>query len=101
MHLSIEDVKDRIVEVMIRELELTLNPDEVHGSSRLDDLFGMDSIAVTELIIGIEKEFNITIPAEDLSVEIFQDLESLTEYMEKRLHDKTTMHIEGQDKTQC
>ena len=101
MHLSIEDVKNRIVEVMIRDLELTLNPDEVHGTNRLDDLFGMDSIAITELIIGIEKEFSIKIPAEDLTVVIFQDLETLTEYVTKRLRDETTMYIEGQDKTQC
>lgn len=99
--MSIEDVKDRIVEVMIRDLELTLKPDEIRNTSRLDDLFGMDSIAITELIIGIEKEFNIKIPAEDLSVEIFQDLETLTEYVKKRLHDETTMHREGQDRTQC
>ena len=99
--MSFEDVKDRIVEVMIRELELTFNPDEVNSTSRLDDLFGMDSITITELIIGIEKEFNIKIPAEDLSVEIFQDLKTLTEYVKKRLHDETTMYREGQDKTQC
>ena len=99
--MSIEDVKDRIVEVMIRELELTFNPDEVNSTSRLDDLFGMDSITITELIIGIEKEFNIKIPAEDLSVEIFQDLKTLTEYVKKRLHDETTMYREGQDKTLC
>ncbi len=99
--MSIEDIKDRIVEVMIRDLELTLNPDEIHNTGRLDDLFGMDSIAITELIIGIEKEFNIKIPAEDLTVEIFQDFETLTEYVKKRLHDETTMYIEGQDKTQC
>lgn len=97
--MSIEDVKDRIVEVMIRDLELALNPDEVYGTSRLDELFGMDSIAITELIIGIEKEFNIRIPAEDLSVEIFQNLETLTEYVKKLLHDEATMYIEGQDKT--
>ena len=99
--MSIKDIKDRIVEVMIHELELTLNPDEIYNASRLDDLFGMDSIAITELIIGIEKEFTIKIPAEDLSVEIFQDLETLSEYVKKRLHDETTMYIEGQDKTQC
>lgn len=86
--MSIKDIKNRIVEVMISELELTLKPDEIHNASRLDDLFGMDSIAITELIIGIEKEFNIKIPAEDLSVEIFQDLKTLTEYVKKRLHDE-------------
>jgi acyl carrier protein len=99
--VSIKNIKDRIVEVMIRELELTLNPDEIHNTSRLDDLFGMDSIAITELIIGIEQEFNIKIPAEDLSVKIFQDLETLTEYVQMRMRHETAMHKEGQDKTQC
>lgn len=99
--MSIDDVKDRIVEIMIRELELTLNPDEFHNTSRLDDLFGMDSIAITELLIGIEQQFNIKIPAEDLSVEIFKDLETLTEYVKRRLLDETTIGREGQDKTSC
>lgn len=92
--MSTEDVKDRIVEVIIRDLELTVRPEEVHGTARLDDLFGMDSIAITELVIGIEKEFQIRLPAEDLSIEIFRDLESLTGYVKKLLQ-------KGQDKTEC
>ena len=96
--MSMEDIKHRIVEVMIRDLELTLDPNEIYNTGRLDDLFGMDSIAITELIIGIEQEFNIKIPAEDLSVKIFQNLETLTEYVQMRLRHETGMHREGQDK---
>ena len=99
--MSMEDIKHRIVEVMIRDLELTLDPNEIYNTGRLDDLFGMDSIAITELVIGIEKEFNIRIPAEDLSVEIFRDLASITDYVKTRLHDETTGEREGRDKTQC
>jgi acyl carrier protein len=92
--MSIEDIKHRIVEVMIRDLELTLDPNEIYNTSRLDDLFGMDSIAITELIIGIEQEFNIKIPAEDLSVKIFQNLETLTEYVQMRLRHEAAMDRE-------
>lgn len=94
--MSIEDTKNRIVEVMIRELELTLQPDEILNTSRLDDLFGMDSIAITELIIGIENEFAITIPAEDLSVRIFRDLGTLAHYVQMRLGQKTAIDGSGQ-----
>ena len=99
--MPIDDIRDRIVEIMIHELELTLSPDEIYSTSKLDDLFGMDSIAITELIIGIEQHFKITIPADDLSAEVFKDLETLTEYVKKRLLDETTVGKEGQDKTSC
>lgn len=80
-----DDVTQRIINVMIRELELSLKPEEIRNAHRLDEVFGMDSIAMTELIIGIEKEFAISIPAEDLSAEIFGDLRTLAEYVQMRL----------------
>lgn len=83
--MSLDDVTQRIIDVMIRELELSLKPEEIRNVNRLDEVFGMDSIAMTELIIGIEKEFAISIPAEDLSAEIFSDLRTLTEYVQMRL----------------
>ena len=99
--MSHDDVKGRIVEIMIHELQLTLSPDEIHSTNKLDDLFGMDSIAITELIIGIEQQFNITIPAEDLSAEVFKDLDTLTEYVKRRLLNETAARRAGRDKTSC
>jgi len=93
--MSIGDIKNRIVAMMIHELELSIKPHEILQTNRLDDLFGMDSIAITELVIGIENEFAITIPAEDLSPAIFQDLETLTEYVRMRLEQKTVLDAEG------
>ncbi len=99
--MSHDDLKDRIVEIMIQELQLTLSPDEIHSTNNLDDLFGMDSIAITELIIGIEQQFNITIPAEDLSAQVFKNLDTLTEYVKRRLLNETAIRRAGQDKTSC
>ena len=99
--MSHDDLKDRIVEIMIQELQLTLSPDEIHSINNLDDLFGMDSIAITELIIGIEQQFNITIPAEDLSAQVFKNLDTLTEYVKRRLLNETAIRRSGQDKTSC
>jgi acyl carrier protein len=99
--VSIEDINNRIIEVMIRELELTLTPDQIRNAGRLDDLFGMDSIAITELIIGIEKEFALRIPAEDLSDRLFVNLETLAEYLQMRLRNKTVTNGAGQDEASC
>jgi len=76
-----ETLKKRIMQVIIRDLELNINQDEIQGASRLDELFGMDSIAIVELAVGIEKEFDITIPAEYLTVEMFQNLGTIAEHI--------------------
>ena len=96
--MSSENIKNRIVKVMICDLELAINPNEIDASSRLDDFFGMDSIAITELVIGIEDEFHIKFPNEDLSLEVFQDLKTLTEYV-KTLLSETGFLEDHQKKT--
>ena len=42
---------------------------------------GLDSIEVMALALGIEREFGIQIPDEELTLELFQDLATLTEYV--------------------
>ena len=76
-----EDIENRIVKVIIRDLELTVNNDTFQTAGKLDELFGMDSIAIVELVVGIEKEFNIRIPDEYLSVEIFQSIKTIAEHI--------------------
>ncbi len=83
--MSLEEVSNRIIDVMLRELELNVSPDEIRQAVRLDDLFGMDSIAVTELMIGIEKEFSVRFPTEDLKADIFRNVNALAEYVQMLL----------------
>lgn len=42
---------------------------------------GLDSIEVMGLALGIEREFGIQIPDEDLTVELFRNLGTLIDYV--------------------
>jgi acyl carrier protein len=85
---DIEDIENRILQIIICDLELNINKNEIQRSSRLDELFGMDSIAIVELVVGIEKEFNIKIPDEYLSVEIFQSIKTIAEHIRPFIYGK-------------
>jgi acyl carrier protein len=85
---NIENLKNRISQVIIRDLELNISQDEIQSASRLDELFGMDSIAIVELVVGVEKEFDIKIPPEYLTVEMFQNLSTLAEHIYTLIHGK-------------
>ncbi len=78
-----EHTKDRIRRILIRDLQLNLREDELKHVTKLDELFGMDSVAVIELIIGLEKEFIIRIPPQCLDFEIFRDLDALADLVNR------------------
>jgi acyl carrier protein len=85
---SRENTKDRIKRVIIRDLQLNLSEDEIRSIKKLDDLFGMDSVAVIELIIGLEKEFNIAIQEEHLDYQILRDMDTLADFINKLVSDE-------------
>jgi|WetSurMetagenome_2_1015567.scaffolds.fasta_scaffold34511_3 acyl carrier protein len=78
---DIEDIKDRIFQVIIRDLELNISKDKLLSANNLNELFGMDSIAIIELVVGLEKEFDIKIPEEYLSVDIFENISTIAEHI--------------------
>ena len=43
----------------------------------------LDSVAVIDLVVGIEKEFSITIPPAELLPEVFENLERLASLVER------------------
>lgn len=84
---EIENIKKMVSRVIIRDLELNIAEDDLRNAGSLDQLFGMDSIAMVELIIGIEKEFGIRIPPEQLNASVFTNLNTIAEYVQKLIHD--------------
>jgi len=85
---DIENIKERILQVIIRDLELNINKEEIKVATRLNELFGMDSIAIIELVVGIEKEFDIKIPSEWLTLEMFKNVSTIAEHIQTYINAK-------------
>jgi len=85
---STEDIERRIVQIIIRDLELNINKDDILSAGRLDEMFGLDSIAILELVVGIEKEFNIKISDEYLTLETFQSVKTIAGHIRRLIRDK-------------
>lgn len=56
-------VKEKVMEILAEELGVEL--DQIKMSSHLQDDLGADSLAVVEVIMAFEDEFDIKIPEED------------------------------------
>ncbi|RBP62630.1 acyl carrier protein [Alkalibaculum bacchi] len=56
-------VKEKVMEILAEELGVEL--DQIKMSSHLQDDLGADSLAVVEVIMAFEDEFDVKIPEED------------------------------------
>lgn len=83
--------RDRI----FQQLQILLEPwlDDIDDSvslneqtSLLTDL-GLDSVAILQLILGIEKEFNVTIKDHELDSEVFSKMANLIDIIEGKLNE--------------
>lgn len=88
---QVEDIEERIKRILISRLEI--QPSTVAESDSHTPLFGrgigLDSVEALALIVGIEEEFDIEIPDEDLTVDLFQSIASLAEYVSQRVSSQT------------
>ena len=75
-------IEHRVKQVIIRTLSLEVDAEEIDDE---DALFGgglgINSMATIEIIVGLEEEFGIEVPDEDLRVELFDSVQTMAGYV--------------------
>lgn len=62
-HVKMEDIKNRLKEIVVDRLDV--EEDQIKPEASFVEDLGADSLDIVELIMGIEEEFDIEIPDED------------------------------------
>ena len=76
-------IHSRIKKVIVRVLDLKIEPEEIDSQAQLfGGGLGLNSMATIEIIVGLEEEFEIEVPDEDLRVELFDSVQVMGEYVE-------------------
>jgi acyl carrier protein len=70
------DIRDRIVSLVRAILEQNAVGTEVAPDARLVDV-GLTSMDMVNLMLGVEAEFDFTIPQDQITPENFQSVETL------------------------
>jgi acyl carrier protein len=77
-------LEEAVKELIIKRLRLEKTPEEIDETLPLfGEGLGLDSIDALELVVGLEEEFQITIPDEDVGKEAFASVNALADYIRK------------------
>ena len=76
MQAFITDVRDRIIKLVKSILEQNSLAADVTPAARLVDI-GLTSMDMVNLLLGVEAEFDFTIPQSEITPENFQSVETL------------------------
>ncbi|MBW2603514.1 MAG: acyl carrier protein [Deltaproteobacteria bacterium] len=80
------DILTRVKNLIIDILNFDIEPDDIaNEQSLLSGSLGLDSVLTLELTFRLEDEFGIEVPDEELAVELFDNVASLTEYIREKM----------------
>jgi len=79
------DTLNRLKEMLITRLKLSISPDEITESTTLFGAggLGLDSIDVLELVVGIKKEFGVEISDRKVAEKVFTSVGAIARYIDE------------------
>jgi acyl carrier protein len=81
-----EIVLNQLKDIIANKLDVNLKIDEIDENVSLyEDGLGLDSIAIVDLIVAMEKNFSISIEDEELNADLFKNLTTLSEFIHGKI----------------
>lgn len=80
-----ETIETRLKRMIASRLYLKVAPEAIEDDKSLMDDYGVDSVSLLELVVGIEEEFGIVIPDEEFSIKHFETVAALAAFVRGKM----------------
>ena len=84
--LTVEEVKDRLKGFIVNDLDANISITDIGDDVSLyDDGLGLDSIAIINLIVLVEKKFDMNFEENEISASLFSNINSLASFVHSKI----------------
>ncbi|MCA1028625.1 acyl carrier protein [Cytobacillus kochii] len=77
-----EEIKDELKKILIESLQLSQTPDEIPNENLIQN-YNINSVNALEILVWVESKFEIEIADEDLSANLIDSIDVLSNYIHK------------------
>lgn len=78
------ELKLRLKKMIVERLFLPVSPTDVADDAPLMETYDIDSVALFELVVGLEDEFGISLEDADFQVSAFQSVNSMAAFVSQK-----------------
>lgn len=83
--MDTNEIEITLKNMIVDRLFLTVAPEEIDTDASLIDAYGVDSVSLLELVVGLEEAFEIIIEDSDFDVRNFSSVASLRNFVQARV----------------
>lgn len=76
-----DELKMRIKRMIVERLFLDVTPREIADDAPLMETYGIDSVALFELVVGLEEEFDLQLEDTDFQIDTFKSVDSIATFL--------------------
>lgn len=78
------DLNLRIKKMIVERLFLDVNPQQIADDAPLMETYNIDSVALFELVVGLEDEFGVVMEDVDFQIDTFQTVNSIADFVKQK-----------------
>ena len=78
---SAAELKPQIKEMIVERLFLNVAPEDIPDDADLMEAYGIDSVNLFEIVVGLEEQLEITMEDDDFNVETFSNVNNIAEFV--------------------
>lgn len=78
------ELKQQIKDMIVERLFLNVEPGEIPDEGNLMELYGIDSVNLFEIVVGLEEDFGISLEDADFSTETFSTVDNIAGYVAQK-----------------
>lgn len=79
-----DELKLKIKNMIVERLFLPIKPTEITDDAALMETYGIDSVALFELVVGLEDEFGVAMDDTDFQIETFRTVNSIADFVQSK-----------------
>jgi acyl carrier protein len=79
-----ETVESRLKRMIVDRLFMQIKPEEIEDDKSLVNDYGVDSVSLFELVVGIEEEFGIRIGDDEFDIKNFLTVAALARFVRSK-----------------
>ena len=78
------ELEKKLKEMLVERLFLQIAPTDIENDKNLMDSYGVDSVAVMEMAVGMEEEFGVSFEGMEFNMAHFQSIDAMARYVRSK-----------------